>query len=479
MITLADFFCGAGGSSTGALSVPGVELTVGLNHWDVAVETHAANHPSADHICADISQYDPRLVPHTDMAWLSPSCTKHSVAQGRKQADKQPDLFGETLPDEAAERSRATMWDVVRMAEYHQYQLVFVENVVEVTGWPPYRAWLAAMDSLGYAHQVLMLNSMHAQTFGQGAPQSRDRFYCVFWRRGNRAPDLTRLTRPDAVCEVCGPVQAIQVFKRPGNIIGKYQRQYVYRCPGIKCRGTVVHPWVRPAADIIDWTLLGTRIGDRAKPLAAKTMARITDGIQRYWSPVAVPVEVRDGKQARPVSEPLRTATARNETGLAFLTQFRERPRHLNPAMDPLTTVVSDGAGHGLVQPYIVELRGGGSKHRRVTDPLSTVSAQGNHHGLVHSYYSNGGTTPTSESLPTVTTVERHSLLQKGAWTGSLDDVLFRMLEPAEYKRAMDLPEHYRMLGNRRTQVRLAGNAVCPPNARDLIGVAIESLGVA
>lgn len=473
MITLADFFCGAGGSSTGALSVPGVELTVGLNHWDVAVETHAANHPGADHICADISQYDPRLVPHTDMAWLSPSCTKHSVAQGRKQADKQPDLFGETLPDEAAERSRATMWDVVRMAEYHQYQLVFVENVVEVTGWPPYRAWLAAMESLGYDHRVLMLNSMHAQLFGQGAPQSRDRFYCVFWRRGNRAPDLTRLTRPDAVCGVCGPVQAVQVFKRPGNIIGKFRQQYVYRCPGVKCRGAVLSPVVRPAADIIDWSLLGTRIGDRAKPLAAKTMARITDGIERYWGRpfitehtheyrvrsmatplqtvrasgnhfgIAVPVEGRDGKQARPVTEPLRTATARNETGLAF----------------------------------IAELRGGGSKHRPTAHPLSTVSAQGNHHGLVTSYYGNGGATPTSESLPTVTTVERHSLLQKGSWAGSLDDVLFRMLEPAEYKRAMDFPDDYRMLGNRRVQVRLAGNAVCPPNARDLIGVAVESLG--
>lgn len=32
----------AGGSSTGALLVPGIKLVVAANHWDRAVETHAA-----------------------------------------------------------------------------------------------------------------------------------------------------------------------------------------------------------------------------------------------------------------------------------------------------------------------------------------------------------------------------------------------------------------------------------------------------
>ncbi|MGC5258394.1 DNA cytosine methyltransferase [Gordonia sp. DT218] len=154
-LTMADLFAGLGGSSTGAIQRPGIKLVVAANHWQLAIDSHSANHPDAEHVCADISQYEPRLFPHTDLLWASPSCTKHSVAQGKKRADKQPDLFGETLPDEAAERSRATMWDVVRFAEYHAYEAVIVENVVEVTSWPPYRAWLAAMDSLGYEHQVI------------------------------------------------------------------------------------------------------------------------------------------------------------------------------------------------------------------------------------------------------------------------------------------------------------------------------------
>ena len=285
MLTLTDLFCGAGGSSTGAAQIPGVEVACAANHWQLAVDTHAENHPNADHRCADLSQIDPRYFPRTVLGWFSPSCTHHTVARGQKLIDGQADLFGETLPDAAAERSRATMWDVVRFSEHHRYEAVIVENVVDVYRWPPFQSWLAAMDSIGYAHQIVYLNSMHAQVFGPGAPQSRDRIYIVFWRKGNTAPDLRRVTRPNAVCTTCGTVRAMQVWKRPDRAPwGRYRSQYVYRCPNVKCRNQVVEPAFRPAADIIDWSLLGQRIGDREKPLAPKTMARIQAGIERYWA---------------------------------------------------------------------------------------------------------------------------------------------------------------------------------------------------
>ena len=506
-LSVCDLFCGAGGSSTGAIQIPGVTVRVASNHWDLAVQTHNSNHPDADHICADLSQIDPRYFPRTDILWASPECTNHSVAKGKKRAGAQPDLFGEILPDAAAERSRATMWDVPRFAEVHRYQAVIVENVVDAWHWEPFRAWLMAMDCLGYDHQPVFLNSMHAQTFGMGAPQSRDRMYVVFWRKGNAAPDLGRITRPDAVCDQCGPVKAMQTWKKQ-PAWGRYRAQYVYRCPNAKCRNAVVEPLFRPAAEIIDCDLRGQRIGDRAKPLADKTLARIQAGIEKYWGPfitehrheyrvrdinaamqtvaasgnhfgLAVPVEGRDGKQAQPVSMPARTMTTRNETGLAFLTQFRDRIRDLDPQCEPLTTVVADGANHGLVQSaFIAELRGGGSKHRPVSEPLATVTASGNHHGLVTTYYGNGGTSQTSDALSTCTTVERHALLTKDAPRVDINDVLFRMLEPSEIKRAMDFPADYIVLGNRREQVRMSGNAVTPPAARDLVGVVAESLGV-
>ncbi|WP_182359442.1 DNA cytosine methyltransferase [Tomitella gaofuii] len=414
-LTLTDLFCGAGGSSTGAVQVPGVQVRVASNHWQLAVDTHNKNHPGADHICADLSQISPEYFPPSELLWASPECTNHSIARGRKYETAAPDLFGETLPDDAAERSRATMWDVVRFTERHRYQAVMVENVVDAVRWQPWRAWLMAMDSLGYHHQTVMLNSAHAQLAGEGAPQSRDRMYVVFWRKGNRKPDLHRVTRPRAVCAECGPVRAMQSWKRDDRPEhGRYRAQYVYRCPNMACRNAVVEPLVRTAADVIDWTHQGTRIGDRTRPLADKTMNRIRSGIEEYWAPLAVPVEGREGKRAAPVDRPFRTMTTRNETGLAF----------------------------------IAELRGGGSKHRPVTHPLSTVTASGNHHGLVR------GEKPSVD----------------------IDDVRFRMLEPEEVIRAMDFPSGYEVLGTRRERVRMAGNAVTPPAARDLVSVVSESL---
>jgi len=43
MLTLYDEFAGVGGSSWGATRVPGVEVILAANHWDLAVESHAAN----------------------------------------------------------------------------------------------------------------------------------------------------------------------------------------------------------------------------------------------------------------------------------------------------------------------------------------------------------------------------------------------------------------------------------------------------
>lgn len=518
-ISMTDFFCGAGGSSTGAIQVPGVSIRCAANHWQLAVDTHNENHPDADHYCADLSQIHPKYFPKTTFGWFSPECTNHSQAKGQKRIDAQPDLFGDTLPDEAAERSRATMWDVVRFSEYHRYEVVFVENVVEAAKWAPFKAWLAAMDSLGYDHRLVMLNSMHAQLGGHGAPQSRDRLYVVFWRRTNRAPDLERVVRPRAICPDCGPINAMQVFKKPGNTVGRYRQQYMYRCPNVKCRNQVIEPVVRAAEEIIDWSLLGERLGDKPikkfvdkktgevsyGPLAPKTMARVHAGIDRYWLPLLVPVEGREGKEARPVSEPVRTMTTRNETGLLVPCggTWREDAAPTSEPFSTRTTRETDGLA------FIAELRGGSSDARPVAHPLATVTASGNHHALVTTYNGKGRTVTVNEPLSTVTTRDRHALLMRNNTprgnpaqmvtpvsepmrtltteghqsllsaerpTIDIDDVRFRMLEPHEQKRAMDFPADYVIKGNRREQARQAGNAVTPPSSRDLITVGVESL---
>ncbi|PSS43608.1 DNA methyltransferase [Arthrobacter woluwensis] len=510
-LTTTDLFCGAGGSSTGLSAVPGIEVRTAMNHWSRAIETHALNHPEIDHIEADIQVTDPNFIPRTDILWASPECTNHSVAKGKKRTSMQAELFGAPNVDLAAIKSRATMWDVPRFAEIHRYDLVITENVVDAAKWVMFDAWLMAMRALDYEHHIVYINSMHAQLGGLPAPQSRDRMYVMFWRRGNKRPDFDKL-RPRAYCAKCDQVvYAIQAWKRPDQRWGRYRAQYVYRCPNVSCRNSVVEPGWLPAASAIDWSIQGQRIGDRERPLAEKTMARIRAGLEKYSSepflslmrsgrarnygvgetfqtfttegaghvlvdPLLVPVEGREGKDAQPVSGPMRTQTTRNETGLA-------------------------------VPPLIINNVSGSDASRAATvdDPLRTIVGGGNHASLLVPYYGTGVAKPTTRAMDTVTTVDRHALVTMrgtnapkhirdvmdtvtaggnhhglmSTQTPSIEDCTFRMLEPHETTWGMAFPRDYVMTGTKRDQVKQAGNSVCPPNARDLGIIGAESLAVA
>jgi DNA (cytosine-5)-methyltransferase 1 len=66
-----------------------------------------------------------------------------------------------------------------------------------------------------------------------------------------------------------------------------------------------------------------------------------------------------------------------------------------------------------------------------------------------------------------------------------VDDCLFRMLEPHEVAAGMAFPDDYQWQPytvkaiTRRDLVKLAGNAVTPPAARDLMHAVVESLDAA
>ncbi|MGW3499341.1 DNA cytosine methyltransferase [Streptomyces globisporus] len=455
-LKVADFMAGGGGSSQGIHNVPGVELTLVLNHWRLAIDSHHLNFPWAQHECCDISQADFRWFPRVDILWSSPECTHHSVASGRKriQLDQMPDENGEVLPEDAAERSRATAWDIVR---YLDRMLTrgkpvlggITENVIDFQKWTLFESWRKALEVLGYDTEIIHLNSAHAHSRkAPWAPQSRDRFYLGYIHRSvGRKPDWQKWLRPHATCPDHGAVRARQEFKRKDREPwGRYRTQYVYRCPIGGC-DLVIEPLALPASKAIDWSVPAQRIGDRKKPLAEKTMARIRDGLERYARHLVVPVEGREGKQAKPLDEPARTMTTRRETGVAFT-------------------------------PFIAELRGGASKHRSTMDPLSTVTASGNHHGLVAEdlavpYYGSSKARPLSQPLGTLTTVDRYGLLKAQI---EVEDCLFRMLEPEEIGTAMSFREGYRLLGTKRERVRMLGNAVTPNAAEVLVSALTEAI---
>ena len=151
--------------------------------------------------------------------------------------------------------------------------------------------------------------------------------------------------------------------------------------------------------------------------------------------------------------------------------------KNLNRAERRATSRVAASKGVAF-PPFIAELRGGGSDARSTAEALSTVTASGNHHALIMRNNTGGAemSTPVHEPVRTVTTHGHQSLITEGK-TIAPEDCRFRMLSPREIKTAMAFPAEYQLLGNKREQVRMSGNADTPPAARDLITTVAEALG--
>lgn len=495
--TVTDLFCGAGGSSLGARHA-GLELRMAANHWRTAIDVHQAHFPDAGHDCADISQADPRRYPRTDILLASPECTNHSQARGVSRKSQDPTLWD--APDPAAERSRATMWDVGRFAEQMRYSAIVVENVVEATRWSGWQHWLGWLTDLGYDHQVLSHNSMH-----HAVPQSRDRIYVVFWRKGLR-PDLElELT---AWCSRCDAARTVRQGWKNGRRVGRYRQQWIWACTSC---GAACEPATHPAAEIIDWSLDCPRIGDRARPLADATRRRILAGLQRYgWAPVVTAGaghvhERTPGNRARPVSDPLPVQGTTAQHALAtpppFVVPMRSGRNRSHGVDEPMATVVAGGNYGGLVvrsngfagsgqlgrfttttdhplptlvttqRPALLVTNRRHHTPRSIDEPLTTLCAGGQHHGLL--MRNNGG----GAEMVTQPATDRWSLVDVEAL---IDDCGFRMLEPHEIELAMAFPAGYIPADlTKSDRVRLAGNAVTPPVMAWITGRILQALETA
>lgn len=407
-ITLSDFFCGAGGSSTGAkkaLSGRG-RVQLAANHWQRAIDTHQLNHPDVDHDIADLQVTHPSRYPKTTICWMSPECTNHSIAKGRQRKNiTQLDLWGDHKVDPEEERSRATMREVIEFTEYHRYEIVIVENVVDIRYWAHYDTWLTAMHNLGYEHKALYLN---AQFFD--VPQSRDRIYIVFWKKGNRAPDLD--FRPPALCPEHGQINAVQVWKKPDSVWGRYgkTRQYIYRCP--KC-GADVKPFYRPAASVIDWSIPSQRIGDRDKPLKPKTMERIKAGLRKFARPVLI--DVAYGGQpgyVYPVDDTLPTQTARQTLGLStppFMLNYVNNDAPPRAVGEPLQTIGTRNIPPLVLPPFLVNYYTREDAQTPIDQPMGTLTTEKRHALVIPPFitslnHSDQRNTSTENPMPTVMT---------------------------------------------------------------------------
>lgn len=162
MESAVDLFAGAGGFSTAA-QLANLKVVWAANHWPLAVQYHAQNHPETIHACQDLMQADWGQVPEHDVLLASPACQGHTPARGKER------------PHHDALRS--TAWAPVSCAEYHRSEVVVIENVPEFQNWVLYPSWVDAMNRLGYAVSPHVIDAAD-----HGVPQHRVRLFVVCTR---------------------------------------------------------------------------------------------------------------------------------------------------------------------------------------------------------------------------------------------------------------------------------------------------------
>jgi DNA (cytosine-5)-methyltransferase 1 len=141
---------------------------VASNHWPIAVETHARNHPETEHVCQDLRQADWTSLPRFDLLLASPACQGHSQASQPKRRAFHDD-------------DRATAWSVVDCADVTSPRALIVENVLELRRWRLFPDWCSALRRLGYS-----LSEHVATATDYGVPQRRTRLIVVGLKSGRR-----------------------------------------------------------------------------------------------------------------------------------------------------------------------------------------------------------------------------------------------------------------------------------------------------
>lgn len=419
---VVDLFAGGGGASTG-IARAYREPDVAVNHNQIALAVHRANHPKTAHYVADVYEVDPREATGGQpvaIIWASPDCRHHSKAKGGAPRDR---------------GVRGLAWVVIRWLFVTKSRLLFLENVEEFCDWGPidddgqpiksergrtFKAFIAAISTGLPADHPDMPEIIEA--IGEFVPTEalvRGLGYNAEWRERIAANAGTPTIRKRLYLVARSDGKPI-VWPEPKR----------HKQPAAKQL-----PW-RSAAECIDWSNLGRTIF-RDKPMAENTMRRVAKGCWRHVltsakpfivpmrgtssahtsthgtdealstisaggthhalvQPVAAPflTECANGSAQRnfDVQEPLRTQVAQVKGGhfamaAAHMTAFGQNAVGSSPD-DPTQTVLAGAARHGVVAAFFEQANGGFYKGdgRSAHDPISTICQSGANQRLVSAY---------------------------------------------------------------------------------------------
>ncbi|WP_051243241.1 DNA cytosine methyltransferase [Azohydromonas australica] len=166
-----DLFCGAGGSSQGAVQA-GATLVGAIDAWELATRTLKDNHPDVHAIAERLhaeSRPDPFLRrKKVDLLLASPECTNHSVAKGNAPR---------------CEESRQSANYIFNFIEDLKPTWIVIENVVEMRKWFGYRPLIGKLHELEYGVCPQVINSADF-----GVPQTRSRLFLLCERHAEPTP---------------------------------------------------------------------------------------------------------------------------------------------------------------------------------------------------------------------------------------------------------------------------------------------------
>lgn len=288
-MVVVDLFCGAGGVTAGfnkARDKFGRQVAyvaVAVNHSQVAIESHEANHPETVHFNEDIWFTDLNHVRKAVMdamsrfpganlvIWMSAECTNFSRAKGGKPRDPK----SRTLPASIFRYIRALNPDVI-----------YVENVEEFMSWGPLVPKVVnAKGEIG-AHCPIEYDKKEGSWNAHLVPESkhRGRDY-MRWRKLIEACGF----RYESRLLVCADYGACTIRKRYFGIGVRHGQETPWPeqthadpkkfTPGVLEIG--LKPW-RPVSEVLDFDDEGQSIFDRKTPLVENTLERIHAGLVKF-----------------------------------------------------------------------------------------------------------------------------------------------------------------------------------------------------
>jgi len=428
---VVDLFAGGGGASTGIEAAIGRHVDIAVNHDADAIGMHEVNHPQTWHYCCDVFEVDPLEATGgrpVGLLHASPDCTHHSQALGGQ-------------PRSRAIRSLA--WAVHKWVGKTKPRVVTLENVKQMLLWSPLVAKRCPQTG-----RVVRVDGTVAEP-GQRVPVNEQWLVPCPKRTGrNWGHFIDGLRAMGATAiqwrVICNADLGAHSTRERLYVVARFDGEPIHWPEQTHARKPKAgqQRW-RPAHECIDWSVPGSSIFGRDRPLAEATMRRIAVGMQRYVLDAAEPFIVGVGGRmgqspARPTSAPMQTVTAKGDAAVATpvlvpvthtsnvahdpqqplrtvttakggeialaaatLVQmgYGERegqaPRALDPH-SPLGTVVAGGIKHAAAAAYLVQANGGfnATPARDVRDPMSTVTASGSQQQLISAH---------------LTTLRRHS----------------------------------------------------------------------